>query len=247
MCSDSLPAGMTFFEVSAGERTVPGVWHENYWLRRHEAVYRYVATLVRSTAVVLDAGCGEGYGTAMLAERSSQVLAVDYDAWTTQHLSGRYPQVSTVRGNLVALPLEDGAIDLVASLQSIEHLWDQDGFVRECARVLRPDGLVVVSTPNRHTFPPGNVFHHRELDAGELTALLTTSFDDVTVAGVHHGERLSRWQHRHGSLVDQQLTASPDDWPAELASAVRSVDADDFTISACTEGCLDLVALGRAP
>jgi len=78
MCADP-PTTQSFFEVSAGERTVPGVWHENYWLRRHEIVYAWVADLVDRLAaeldrapMVLDAGCGEGYGTAPLAERGGR-------------------------------------------------------------------------------------------------------------------------------------------------------------------------------
>ena len=56
-----------------------------------------------------------------------------------------------VSGNLVALPLGCQTFDSVVSLQTIEHLWDQEGFVRECARVMRPGGLFVLSTPNRLT------------------------------------------------------------------------------------------------
>ena len=65
----------------------------------------------------------------------------------------------------------------MVNFQVIEHLWDQPQFVRECARVLRPSGLLMVSTPNRITFSPGrdtpiNPFHTRELNADELTELL---------------------------------------------------------------------------
>lgn len=246
MCARTRDDGMAFFAVSAGERTVPGVWHENYWLRRHEVVYEQVARLVRRGTIVLDAGCGEGYGAAALAQREARVLALDYDAATARHLALSYPEIASVRGNLVALPLHDDSVDLLVSLQTIEHLWSQDTFVAECARVLRPGATIVISTPNRHTFPPGNVFHHRELDAGELAALMQPCFDDVVVRGVFHCDWLERWEERHGSVVDGQLAAPPEEWSPDLADAVRSVRTRDFAVEPRTDDCLDLVAIGRA-
>jgi SAM-dependent methyltransferase len=242
-----------FFEVSAGERTVPGIWHENYWLRRHEVVYEHVGELVDQVhralgraPVVLDAGCGEGYGTTMLAVGDTRTLALDYDAWTAQHLAIRYPDLPALRANLVGLPLRDRSVDVLVSLQTIEHLWDQPRFVTECARVLRPGGLLVLSTPNRHTFPPGNVFHHRELDADELGELLTPTFDAVEVLGVHHGPRLRAWERQHGGIVDAQLCRPPHEWSQDLASTVAGIGTDDFVVDVEVATCLDLLATALA-
>ena len=241
-----------FFDVSAGERTVPGVWHENYWFRRHEVVYAWTASLVPRVQarlgrdpVVLDAGCGEGYGTQALAARWP-TLALDYDEWTAQHLARAHPTLPAVRGNLTALPLRDDAADVVVSLQTVEHVWDQPRFVAECARVLRPGGVLVLSTPNRLTFPPGNIYHHRELDADELIALMGVHVDGVAVHGVEHGGRIQAWEHTHGDIVAAQINASPDTWDERLGTVVASVTADDFAIGPATLGCLDLVATGVA-
>ena len=115
-----------------GERTVPGVPEENYWFRRHEAAYLALAPYC-ADAVVLEAGCGEGYGAALLARVAGRVVALDYDAATAAHAAAAYPQVAVLRANLAALPVRTGAFDVVVSLQVIEHLWDQPGFVRGCA------------------------------------------------------------------------------------------------------------------
>lgn len=252
-----------FLVRSAGERTVPAVWHEAYWYARHEVAYAWTvarvrshlpshrddASLARQVPVVADAGCGEGFGASMLARALGVgVIGLDYDGMTVAHVRDAYPAVSPVRGNLVALPMASSCLDVLVSLQTIEHLWDQAGFVAECARVLAPGGLLVVSTPDRTTFPPGNVYHHRELDAAELTALLASQSDDVVVRGIRHGERIAAWEAAHGDLVRQQVAAPPSAWPATLQTMVASVRADDFVVGGPgdLEGALDLLATAVA-
>ena len=226
-----------------GERTVPGVWHENYWFRRHEAVYVAIATEL-ADAVVLEAGCGEGYGARLLADRARCIVALDYDAHAIGHVGRTYDRLPAVRGNLVALPFGAGSFDVVVSLQTIEHLWDQDAFVAECHRVLRPAGRLILSTPNRLTFPPGNPFHSTELSPSELRTLVGRHGRLASLRGVRHGPALLDWERRHGSIVDAQLAATPDGWPAALADRVIAVGVDDFVIDAeDVETSLDLVAV----
>ncbi|QYN34578.1 class I SAM-dependent methyltransferase [Pseudonocardia sp. DSM 110487] len=239
-----------------GERTVPGIPEENYWFRRHEAVYIALRDLVAG-ASVLEAGCGEGYGAGMLAEVATGVLALDLDAATAAHVARRYPGAGVARANLVALPVRDGGVDAVVSLQVIEHLWEQERFLRECLRVLRPGGALVVSTPNRLTFSPGrdtplNPFHTRELSAAELACLVRDAgFADVEVEGLHHGPRLRELDARHGgSLVDAQVAVAlaGGSWPAALRRDVGSVTAGDFVLQpGDVDASLDLVAFATRP
>jgi SAM-dependent methyltransferase len=239
-----------------GERTVPGIPEENYWFRRHEAVYVPLRERCAG-AVVLEAGCGEGYGAAMLAEVAAGVLALDLDPTTAAHVARRYPGTGLARANLVALPVRDRSVDAVVSLQVIEHLWDQERFLRECSRVLPPGGALMLSTPNRLTFSPGrdtplNPFHTRELSAAELAGLVRDAgFTDVEVQGLHHGPRLRELDARHGgSLVDAQVAVAlaGGAWPADLAADVASVTADDFVLQLPdVDASLDLVVLARRP
>lgn len=248
------PAAPTGLPIT-GERTVPGVPEENYWFRRHLAVYEALAP--RCGGTVLEAGCGEGYGADLLAARARHIVALDYDAQAIAHVQRRYPRVAPVRANLVALPVGSGSADTVVTLQVIEHLWEQERFLRECHRVLRADGALLLSTPNRLTFSPDrdtplNPFHTRELAAGELAALvLDAAFVDVAVLGLHHGDRLRTLDATHGgSLVDAQtaLALSGAAWPAPLLRDVVSVATADFVLRAdAVDACLDLVAVARRP
>ncbi|WP_076480235.1 class I SAM-dependent methyltransferase [Williamsia sterculiae] len=240
-----------------GERTVPGIETENYWFRRHEIAYRQILDLCADRDV-LEAGSGEGYGADMIADAARSVTCVDYDTAAVAHTRARYPRLTVHQGNLVDLPLSDASVDVVVNFQVIEHLWDQPAFVAECVRVLRPGGLLLISTPNRITFSPGrdtplNPFHTRELNAAELRALLTDGGLRVReMLGVHHGTRLGDLDEKWGgSIIDAQidraLAGTP--WPDDLAGDVAAVAADDFVVTreadADIDASLDLFAIAE--
>lgn len=223
-----------------GERTVPGIPAENYWFRRHEVVYEYVARLLGGSGFVLEAGCGEGYGANFLDGAGYDVTLLDYDDYTVKHVSRTHPKLRLVRGNLVSLPFAYNAFDAVVSLQTVEHLWDQRGFVAECHRVSR--GPVVLSTPNRLTFPPGNIYHTRELSPDEFAWLLADH--EPTLLGLHHGPRLRHWETENGDVVTAQIAAPSENWSTRLTELVESVSTDDFEFSSSDlTGSLDLIAV----
>jgi SAM-dependent methyltransferase len=238
-----------------GERTVPGLAEENYWFRRHEVVYQQLIDRCAGRHV-LEAGSGEGYGADLIAGVAHRVVGLDYDDSAVAHVKARYPRVDMRQGNLADLPFEAGTFDVVVNFQVIEHLWDQGQFVAECARVLRPSGVLLMSTPNRITFSPGrdtpiNPFHTRELNAAELTELLTDNgFGIEGVYGVFHGPRLAELDARHGgSIIDAQIDRALADapWPADLLADVASIRTDDFDLVEASardiDASLDLVAI----
>ncbi len=261
-----------------GERTVPGVAGEEYWFARHEAAYRWLVTTYAEEltgGVVVEAGSGEGYGAQMLIEAGARtVLALEYDEAAVAHAGSAYPGVTTLRANLADVPVADARVDVLVTMQVVEHLWDLRGFLRDCARVLRPAGRIVVTTPNRPIFSPGlrrgekptNPFHVEEFDADQLHDLLREAgFAEVTVHGLHHGPRIEAWEQRSGTtLVAAQLDAvlHPPRDPDQLAvtrpgkppvdqgdgwaDLVSSVGAEDFVVGAAS-GSQDLVAVGVRP
>ncbi len=249
-----------------GERTVPGIAEENYWFRRHEIVYARLLERCAG-ATVLEAGSGEGYGANMIADVATKVIGLDYDTSAVEHVRAAYPRVEMIQGNLADLPLDDASVDVVVNFQVIEHLWDQGQFLRECLRVLRPGGELLISTPNRITFSPGrdtplNPFHTRELNAAELSELLVEAGFRVDVmAGVHHGPALVALDRQWGgSFIDAQIerALAGEPWPAELTAAVAGVRTDDFELRPALgsgvpawdpeiDASLDLVAIAVKP
>jgi SAM-dependent methyltransferase len=245
-----------------GERTLPGIPDETYWFERHVVAYELAADLVRAQRpeVVLDAGCGEGYGLRMLAEAgASRVVGVDLEAPVIAHVRATYaahePRIEAHTAELLQLPLEDDEVDLTVSFQVIEHLHDIPGYLRSLRRVTRPGGQVVIATPNRLTFTPGsevpvNPFHTREFTAAELRDELTGSGLEVTeLLGVHHGPELRRVEADAGrSLTDLLVERAPADWPGWLRDLVHRVDASWFRTSGDDlDASLDLVAVCRVP
>lgn len=149
---------------------------------RLEHVHRYVvaAQLCKDRDVV-DMACGEGYGAAMLAETARSVVGVDISGEAIGHASEKYgkPNLSFVVSDVRALDLPDACCDMVVSFETIEHVGEQEKMLREIRRVLRPDGVLVMSSPNRPVYAKDsepNAFHVKELDFDELDALLSKFF-----------------------------------------------------------------------
>ncbi len=162
-----------------GERFTPEVrgpiWYE-HWHR-----YAFVAGLVRGKRV-LDAACGEGYGSVLIAHTAAQVTGVDLSHEAVAHARERYSRdnLTFTQGSVTSLPLPDGCIDVVVSFETIEHLAAQHEMLAEFRRVLSPSGLLVISSPNRPVYNEAgeveNHFHVAELDRAELKTLLDSGF-----------------------------------------------------------------------
>jgi SAM-dependent methyltransferase len=146
---------------------------------------------------VLDAGCGVGYGAAYLAEQARRVVGVDRSEEAIAYARGRYGarNVDFVVGDLLELDQPDDAFDVVCAFETIEHLPDQERFLGQVHRVLRPGGTFFVSTPrvDRTTEAPTNPFHERELSTGDFERLLRERFGEVELYGQR---RLETTRHR---------------------------------------------------
>ena len=232
-----------------GERTVPGIAHENYWFQRHVAAYTFAARRCQGFSV-LDAGCGEGYGTALLGEVAAGAVGVDVAVDVVAHARAAYPALRFGVEDLCDLSLADASFDAVVSLQVIEHLPDVARFLGEVARVLRPRGTFVCATPNRLTFTPDrdtprNPFHVREFSPAELVATLSPRFHVTELHGLAHGPRLRAVELlARRRFPDLTLERPPEHRPAWLTRTIAAVRPWDFPIRlGALDASLDLVAV----
>jgi SAM-dependent methyltransferase len=177
-----------------GERTLPDVPAENYWFRRHLAVYRWIAERCAGLDVI-DMASGEGYGTDVLAARATTVTGVEANPDAFEHARLKYtrPGVKFVRD---MVEMYSAPCDAVVFLQTIEHVQDPKGVLDHFRSMLRPGGVVYVSTPNVLTLAPpgaeksGNPWHVREYRASEFRELCEQSFEQVELLGLFHAGKL---------------------------------------------------------
>ena len=145
-------------------------------LNEHLCRYRFAQLLVEDK-VVLDVGSGVGYGSKILAEKAGSVLALDVSVEAVRYAGERYAgeNIELVVGDCHELPLASDSVDVVVSFELIEHLQGQRAHLLEVSRVLKPDGLTVISTPNRIFYSQesnqANPFHTHEFDFQEFLGL----------------------------------------------------------------------------
>ena len=193
-----------------GERTLPDVPEENYWFRRHLAVYEWIAARAHGRRVV-DLACGEGYGSAVLARTAASVVGVDANPEAFEHARLKYTN-ERVRFERNMLEIWTGDVDCVVFLQTIEHVQDPDAVMAHMRELIGPAGVAYVSTPNVLTLAPkgaersGNPWHVREYRAAEYRALCERHFGSVDLLGLFHARSCARTSGRSSTPAGTRCT-----------------------------------------
>jgi SAM-dependent methyltransferase len=202
-----------------GERCVP-------WAPDHQMVYEHLhryhfARRYCHGRRVLDLACGEGYGSAILAEVADEVVAVDIDAPTIEHARASYGRANLHFARASILEPDafaGGPFDVVVCLEAIEHVDAHEGLLQSIKAALTPSGIAIISTPDRTVYSEAtdyhNPFHVRELSRGEFSELLAAHFRHVSVLG----QRVTV-----GSRIDQLADAKGD--PDEVVYVAQHGDA----------------------
>jgi 2-polyprenyl-3-methyl-5-hydroxy-6-metoxy-1,4-benzoquinol methylase len=162
-----------------GERVIPDFPDENF--QNHFKVYRFLQQFAHD-ADVLDVGCGTGYGTAHLAEVAKSIVGVDISKPALRWARKHYPNIKYIEMDVQHLQFSDSSFDLIVSSENFEHLPDQKAHVLELVRVLRPNGLCFIASPNPEmTVGHHNRFHTKENSYEELLALFSSHFGEVAI------------------------------------------------------------------
>ena len=217
---------------ATGERLIP----EQQGDVAIEHLHRYaIAREFARGKTVLDLASGEGYGAHLMSSVAAQVFGIELCPEAVAHAQSRYhgDNLEFLVGSCTALPIADDSIDLVVSFETIEHIRDQEDMLDEIRRVLKPDGSLLLSTPDRDVYTAelhrDNPFHVRELNLGELQCLLGQRF---------RWQRLFRQRLVRGSLVlDESNDESGGRRPGFLTMN------GDFSMTSAAPGLADAVYL----
>ncbi len=226
---------------STGERFLP--WMEGARIQyEHLHRYAFAARLVKGRKV-LDLACGEGYGTYMLAREAEYVAGLDIDEQTVLHAGSRYlrDNLEFMQGSMLDIPIEGNRqFDVIVCFEGLEHIAEHDRLLSEVKRLLKDDGLFVVSTPNKAVYTDApdyhNPFHVKELYVDEFKSLLGRYFTNMLLFGqrVYAGSNL--WSiHKHSSRGFTEAVVKKGDREFYLAERDQKEPVYLIAIAADTE------------
>lgn len=237
----------------------------------HQRLYKaYVAAEPYIQGDVLEVGCGEGRGIALMMPKAGTFTAVDKIDGALEKLRANYPKASFITTNIPPLTaLSDSSYDVVVSFQVIEHIENDHLFLKEINRVLKPGGVALITTPNRKMSLTRNPWHVREYLAEELTKLGATYFDQVEMKGITGNEKVMTYHEQNKKSVRRitrfdvfnlqyHLPASLLRIPyeflnrwnrnklqAEATGLVKEIHHTDFLITPNASEALDLLMICR--
>ena len=239
---------------------------------QHLSVYEYASRLTQGKTV-LDIGCGEGYGTALLARSAKKAVGVDYSGQAIQRCRALYPQpnIEFVRADIGSFEY-NASFDVVCAFQFVEHLRDPGVLLSKVCRLLSPEGIFLLSTPNRRASLVKHPYHFREYTKEELHSLLKEYFNRVDIRGLEFSEKVARFREERRGESQKLLRLDPlgihmliplgmrrklfDLIAARLSSRIHarnagltaSINTSDYRVAeAFNDTAIDLVALCSAP
>jgi SAM-dependent methyltransferase len=155
---------------------------------------------------VLEVGCGEGRGIGLVMPRASSYSAIDKIGPVVESLRKKHPAGKFHVGNIPPLsPFADATFDVVLCFQVIEHIADDHRLLKEIHRVLKPGGILLMTTPNRSLSLSRNPWHVREYTATELSVLCHRFFPQVQMKGITGNKKVMEYYDRNKKSVQRLM------------------------------------------
>ena len=173
---------------------------ENVIYQRHVIAYKEAAKIISGT--VLEVGSGEGFGITELAPRAEHYIAVDkYETFISKELQANN-KITFIQTEVPPLKeIEDNSVDFVVTFQVIEHIKDDERFLQEIHRVLKPGGKVILTTPNIMMSITRSPWHIREYTPHQMEEILKTSFDNYELKGVFGNDKVMDYHKKNKEAV----------------------------------------------
>lgn len=171
----------------------------------HQRLFKaYVVAKDYVRGDVLEVGCGEGRGVGLLMEKSKSFTAVDKIQPVVEELQKKYPNGKFLSMNIPPLGgLKNDQYDSIATFQVIEHIEDDELFLKEIHRVLKPGGVALVTTPNRKMSLSRNPWHIREYLPDELKKLAQKIFSQVEMKGITGNQKVMEYYEQNKKSVER--------------------------------------------
>jgi len=251
--------------MQTAERVSQRDTSDNYVFQRSILAYVEAAKIV--SGKVLEIGTGSGYGIEVIASNTDKFVTIDKfesDVASNKELLGDN-DVEFVQMNVPPLTgIEDNSFDFVITFQVIEHIKDDNEFVKEIHRVLKPGGKLIVSTPNIKMSITRNPWHIREYTVPEFGTLLGKQFPKVEQLGVFGNHKVMDYYTENKKSVEKitrfdifnfqyilprWILQIPYDilnrmnrrkLLTENTSLVSGIEMDDYFVDKATDECFDL-------
>ena len=221
-----------------GERLIPAKNKDSVVYGEHMSRYLAVIDVVKGKKV-LDVASGTGYGSQLLAGYAKSVTGVDYSPEAIEYSKKHYPakNLDYLVGNAEELvQIGDNSFDVVVSMETIEHLNHPEKFVQQVKRVLKDNGIFVVSTPNDDEYREGNDFHLHEFTFPELKELMKKYFKKTNyyyqgnaLAATLFSEEEFEEEFRKEMLIEKTISISTEKAIYFIAVASNNVKPPELT------------------
>ena len=187
--------------LQTAERATDNAPISNYVYQRH--AFAYLKAIDHLGGHVVELGCGSGYGMQMLAPSCNWYVGLDKYipghgrvSFNTAFFKARFPDLRNIG---------DNSFDTVICFQVIEHIRNDERFLKEAHRILKPGGNLLLTTPNRLTSLTRNPFHVREYTPDGIRRLVASRFTDFDIMGVYGSEAVNAYYEHNRKSVERLL------------------------------------------